>query len=121
MSRGLMRAGRPFGSLRNFETLTIIYCPLGPVASYVNSATARPFLSSPVGMNREVIRHGETGFLAAGPREWLEGLDALLSDAELRRRVGEAGRAEIEARYSLRVVSLRLVELLLALVEERQR
>ena len=71
-----------------------------------------PAVASPVGMNAEVIQHGESGFLAHGGRDWVEALDGLLSDPELAKRVGESGRRRVEERYSLRVVSRRLVEIL---------
>ncbi len=71
-----------------------------------------PTVASPVGMNAEVIRHGESGFLASGEREWVDQLDRLLSDPGLAGRVGAAGRRRVEERYSLTVVSRRLVEIL---------
>jgi glycosyltransferase involved in cell wall biosynthesis len=62
-------------------------------------------------MNRDVLRHGETGFLPSTDREWVEVLDTLLGDPALARRIGAAGRAVVERSYSLPVVSRRLVEL----------
>jgi glycosyltransferase involved in cell wall biosynthesis len=61
-----------------------------------------PVICSSVGVNRDIIRHGENGFLAASPEEWRAALDALLSDPALRRRVGQAGRATVESTYSAR-------------------
>jgi glycosyltransferase involved in cell wall biosynthesis len=75
-------------------------------------ALAIPAVASPVGLSSEVIEHGRTGFLAASEHEWLETLDRLLTDPALAQRVGEAGRAAVVARYSLPVVSRRLVEIL---------
>jgi glycosyltransferase involved in cell wall biosynthesis len=60
-----------------------------------------PVVASPVGVNRDIIQDGVNGFLASNEREWTEKLGRLLSDAALRRRFAEAGRATIEARYSL--------------------
>lgn len=79
-------------------------------------ALGLPTVASPVGMNSEVIRHGDSGFLANEEREWVEALDRLLSDPDLAGRVGAAGRRRVEERYSLRVVSRRLVEILNELV-----
>jgi glycosyltransferase involved in cell wall biosynthesis len=61
-----------------------------------------PAVCSPVGTNREVIRHGENGLLASTPAEWKEALRALVADAELRRRIGRAGRETVESGYSMR-------------------
>lgn len=61
---------------------------------------AAPVVCSAVGTNCEVIQHGENGFLASTPREWLTHLEALIDDASLRKRLGMAGRQTIEDRYS---------------------
>ena len=62
-----------------------------------------PVVASPVGINREIIEHGENGFLASTPAEWERHLSALITDPALRRRIGAAGRRTVEARYSLGV------------------
>jgi glycosyltransferase involved in cell wall biosynthesis len=61
-----------------------------------------PAVCSPVGTNREVIRHGENGLLASTAAEWKEALGALVADAELRQRIGQAGREKVENGYSMR-------------------
>ena len=60
-----------------------------------------PGIASPVGVNAEIVRHGETGFLARTASQWLECMARLVSGPALRRRIGGAGREEIAARYSL--------------------
>jgi glycosyltransferase involved in cell wall biosynthesis len=64
-----------------------------------------PVVAAAVGVNREIIRDGENGFLASTPAEWLAKLDRLLTDAELRRRLAIAGRETIERTYSLKVTA----------------
>jgi len=71
-----------------------------------------PAVVSPVGMNHEVVRDGESGFHASGAREWVEGLDRLLSQPERARSMGASGRRSVQARYSLEVISRRLLEIL---------
>ncbi|GAB3722856.1 glycosyltransferase family 4 protein [Hymenobacter agri] len=61
-----------------------------------------PPLVSPVGMNTEVVQHGQNGFVCATPAEWEASLRQLLADAGLRQRLGAAARATIEQRYSVR-------------------
>ncbi|OGX83982.1 glycosyltransferase family 4 protein [Hymenobacter glacialis] len=61
-----------------------------------------PALVSPVGMNREVVQHGQNGFVCATPTEWEVSLRQLLQDSRLRQRLGTAARATIEQRYSVR-------------------
>jgi glycosyltransferase involved in cell wall biosynthesis len=77
-----------------------------------------PTVASPVGMNRQLIHHGENGFLPRDSEGWIEALDALLSDPERARTIGWEGRRSVVAGYSLDVVSARLVELLAFLIHE---
>lgn len=60
-----------------------------------------PVIASPVGVNNEIISDGVSGLLANTESDWLRHLRALLQDAGARRRIGSAGRATIESRYSL--------------------
>jgi hypothetical protein len=50
-------------------------------------------------MNCELVRPGETGFLASTPDEWASAIAQLASDPELRRRLGAAGRRLVETSY----------------------
>lgn len=72
-------------------------------------ACARPVVASAVGANRDIVVHGENGFLAETPEEWLDLLLRLHTDAPLRRRMGEAGRARVEREFSLQVTAPRLL------------
>ncbi|MCO6417321.1 glycosyltransferase family 4 protein [Siccirubricoccus sp. KC 17139] len=72
-------------------------------------ACGLPAVASPVGANREVLRHGETGLLATTPEEWAEALHLLAGDAALRRAMGEAGRARAVAGYSLAAMTPRFI------------
>ncbi len=69
-------------------------------------------VASPVGINTEIIRHGENGLLAREDFEWEAALRRLLEDAELRRRLGSAGRATVEQSYSLDAYNRRLAAFL---------
>jgi len=74
-------------------------------------AARLPVVASPVGVNREIVVEGETGFLTADERGWEEALRRLLGDRERGRRMGEAGRKRVEERYERSIVSGRLVRL----------
>jgi glycosyltransferase involved in cell wall biosynthesis len=71
---------------------------------------AIPAVCSPVGVNSEIIRDGENGLLAGTDDEWVEKLASLLDSAEERARLGRAGRATVEARYSAAVQAPRVYE-----------
>jgi glycosyltransferase involved in cell wall biosynthesis len=60
-----------------------------------------PVVVTAAGMNREVLALGEVGLSAGCEGEWIDALTALLEDANLRRRMGAAGRAVVEERFSL--------------------
>lgn len=75
-------------------------------------ACGLPTVSSPVGANMEVVIDGETGLFADSPVIWVERLKNLLCDAALRQRFGQAGRARVEAKYSLQQAGPKLAHLL---------
>jgi glycosyltransferase involved in cell wall biosynthesis len=64
-------------------------------------AVGTPGVASPVGVNAEIVRHGENGLLAATSEQWEEHLGRLVQDPELRRRLGEAARRRVEEAYSV--------------------
>jgi len=69
-----------------------------------------PVIASPVGVNREIIRDGENGFLAATDEEWLEKLILLVQDENLRRQLGQKGRNTVEDHYSLKLWGPKVAE-----------
>jgi glycosyltransferase involved in cell wall biosynthesis len=64
-------------------------------------AAGLPVIASPIGVNRSIVTPGLNGFLAADSGGWRAALQELAADTALRRRLGAAGRARIEADYSL--------------------
>lgn len=66
-------------------------------------ACGLPVVASPVGVNSTIVEHGVTGFLASTDEEWRTSIARLLSDPDLRRRMGAAGRQKVERSYSLQV------------------
>ena len=69
-----------------------------------------PTICSPVGVNTDIIQDDENGFLAGTEDEWVEKLTRLLRSAELRRRLGDAGRATVEQEYSAATQAPRVYE-----------
>jgi glycosyltransferase involved in cell wall biosynthesis len=74
-------------------------------------AAGLPTVASPVGVNREITVEGETGYLASTTGEWEERIERLLGDADLRERLGLAGRRRVEENYAMPIISRRLVSL----------
>ncbi|MCA1635173.1 MAG: glycosyltransferase family 4 protein [Acidobacteria bacterium] len=77
-----------------------------------------PTVCSPVGVNTEIIQDDENGLIASTEDEWVEKLTKLLRSAELRRRLGGAGRATVDARYSAEVQAPRVFEIIESVVRE---
>jgi glycosyltransferase involved in cell wall biosynthesis len=79
-----------------------------------------PTICSPVGVNSEIIRDGENGFLAATQEEWIEKLTLLLKSAELRKRLGLAGRATVEESYSAVSQASEVYNIFLSVLAKRE-
>ena len=75
-------------------------------------AAGLPVIANPVGVHPEMIRHGETGYLAATFEEWRGAVVRLSRDAALRRGMGEAGRRRPEGQYFVPVGGQAWIDLL---------
>jgi len=64
-------------------------------------AAGLPVIANPVGVQIEMVRPDETGFLAQTPAEWIQAARRLAHDPELRHRMGRAGRRLAETHYSV--------------------
>jgi glycosyltransferase involved in cell wall biosynthesis len=69
-----------------------------------------PTIMSPVGVNTEIISHMQNGCLASADSEWEECLVALIESEELRRKLGLAGAATVEEKYSVNAWQMRYLE-----------
>jgi len=70
-----------------------------------------PTICSPVGVNTDIIQDDRNGFIAATEDEWVEKLTRLLRSAELRQRLGHAGRVTVEEKYSAITQTPRVYEI----------
>lgn len=64
-------------------------------------AAGLPVLANPVGVQREIVRHGTTGYHCDSTEDWIEAVRALAGDSCLRQSMGSAGRREVEQHFSL--------------------
>jgi glycosyltransferase involved in cell wall biosynthesis len=69
-------------------------------------------VSSPVGANLEVVVNGETGLFANSTDEWIFQMELLLLNSAMRKRMGAAGRARVEAKYCIQLTAPILIQLL---------
>lgn len=75
-------------------------------------ACGLPVVASPVGANCEIVQPGRNGILATTDTQWLDALAQLVTDAALRRQLGQAGREIVERQYSVQAQAPRLAALL---------
>jgi glycosyltransferase involved in cell wall biosynthesis len=60
-----------------------------------------PAVSSYVGVNKNIVEEGVTGFFATSDEDWYRSIEKLILDAALRKKMGKAGLQKIIAQYSL--------------------
>jgi glycosyltransferase involved in cell wall biosynthesis len=84
-------------------------------------ALGLPAVASPVGVNREIIEDGVNGLLATTEEDWHRQLAKLCRDSALRGHIGHAGRATVEARYSLKQWGPKLAERYRAILMEETK
>jgi glycosyltransferase involved in cell wall biosynthesis len=72
-------------------------------------AVGIPVVGRRMGSNAEIIQDGINGFLVDGHDEWHDKLSLLISNSDLRRRMGKAARKTVEDKFSLQTQMPRLV------------
>jgi len=63
------------------------------------------------GVNANCIREESNGFLAGDCSEWVDKISRLLSDSQLRKQMGQAGREEVK-QFDLRVIGKQVCRLI---------
>ena len=84
-------------------------------------SSALPVVVSPVGMNAEVLAKGKLGFAAQSQAQWIEYLDLLIRDADLRLRMGNTGREVVVQNYSVEVLAPQLAKTLCSVAGNQTR
>jgi glycosyltransferase involved in cell wall biosynthesis len=91
-----------------------------PMKELQYMALGIPPVCSAVGATRQLVRHGENGFLASTDREWLDCLVHLIDEPDLRQRMGMAGRRTVVDRYSTRVAAGLFADVVRSVVEDER-
>jgi len=73
---------------------------------------ALPVVASPVGVNTQIVRQGQNGFLPSTDTDWHDAIISLGQDADCRRRMGELGRQVVEKEYCLDVAAIKIQALM---------
>jgi glycosyltransferase involved in cell wall biosynthesis len=83
-------------------------------------AAGLPVVANPVGVQAEMVRHGESGFLAETADQWVAAVQRLVHDPALRQRMGRAGRLRVEADFHIAQAAQSWIALLDELQQRRQ-
>ena len=83
-------------------------------------ACGKPVIASPVGVNTRIVEPGINGYLAETKQDWVNALTTLMADADLRQRMGAAGRAKVERDYTIQANAPRLAAMLRAAAGQLQ-
>ena len=68
-------------------------------------AMSLPTVSTNYGTAKDIVDHGQSGFLADDEDDWVRSLVQLIDDHELRKSLGTKARQTIEDRYSVNVIN----------------
>ncbi|MDA3886895.1 MAG: glycosyltransferase family 4 protein [Candidatus Delongbacteria bacterium] len=82
-------------------------------------AMSLPVVCSPIGINNQLISQGKNGFGAKSAEDWIEYLDILINNEDLRKEMGKNGRKIIEEKYDLKKASGYLAEIIITELERK--
>ncbi|MBN1684172.1 MAG: glycosyltransferase family 4 protein [Gammaproteobacteria bacterium] len=82
-------------------------------------ACQKPVIASPIGVNKEIIKHGVNGYLASTEKEWFENIMSLYGNISLRKRIGKLGRLAVEQKYCLQVTAPKFIFLLQDIINNK--
>ena len=71
-------------------------------------ASGVPGVGTRIGYNCELVEEGVNGFLVESNEEWIDALDKLVVDHELRNRIATAARQSVVERFSIQVIGPQL-------------
>ena len=83
-----------------------------PTKLFEYMAMAKPTVSSDIGEAGRIIRNGANGFLSETKEGFIEAMEKLIVDANLRKDMGDKARKTVEEKYSLDILTKQLNEIL---------
>lgn len=75
-------------------------------------AMGKPSISSDIGEAHNIIENGKNGMLSRNKEEFIDKMESLVADDELRRSIGQSAIETIRERYSLSIAGKKLYEIL---------
>ena len=121
--QGIVVTGRVADIKPYFEEATVFVVPLrigsGTRLKILEAlAMGKAIVSTSVGAEGLALRNGEEIFIADEPTAFADAVTRLLTDALLRRRIGENGRARVERDYDWRSIGAKLHTLYESLIKK---
>jgi len=83
-----------------------------PTKLFEYMAMAKPTVSSDIGEAGCIIQNGVNGFLAKTKEGFIEGMERLIINPDLRKDMGNKARKTVEEKYSLEILAKQLSEIL---------
>jgi glycosyltransferase involved in cell wall biosynthesis len=77
-----------------------------------------PVVCTPVGINKDLVEDGISGYWAMTPEEWEKKLSLLIENSELRERMGREGRRRVLENYTYQACAPRLFSILTRVIEK---
>lgn len=81
-------------------------------------ASGLPVIASPIGVNKEIVDDGVNGFLSDSNEQWVEALEKLYENVDMRAKMGAGGRKLIESKYCTNVTAGKITQLLTGLTKD---
>ena len=75
-------------------------------------ASGVPGVATRIGYNVELVEDGVTGFLCESTDDWVDTLDRLVEDSDLRNRIADAARPSVVERFAIPPIARRLADVL---------
>lgn len=80
---------------------------------------AVPTVCSDIGMNRQVIKHGENGFLAKTDDEWFNAIQTLVNNRDMREKMGDKSRETVVEKYSMEICARKFAEVVFETIQNK--
>lgn len=77
-------------------------------------------ICSAIGYNNELLKDGKTGFLCKTPEDWSRAIKDALTDPDLRQRIAQAARQDVETRFDPETTARRMRQIFDQVLEGRQ-